>query len=331
MKIQKNKRAEQRPTVPKTTVHHRRLRAARNKRVGSLVVWSVGWLGIAAGAVYLLHAWIGQLYLRPGQSAHIISRKVHSNALPFELCVVLGALITLPILVYNAQRIIAAVQGKSMRGTASTSWLSALLIAVAVTFAAAQALPFVVQTVHWSFASQKFGAAVLPYNTFITFYLFGWALIALLPVILFRASRLVACSMRGMLAADVLVVAAAAGMGWVIDRAQPEYSLLFLSLPAAIVYQATLIGLWGIDSSVFKRASISELLAADIAEQAERLRRLEDAVSMRITTLEPAPVLVTDEPEESMPEQEVPPALADGRTNFQYTLPSKRVRRRIML
>jgi sec-independent protein translocase protein TatC len=310
----------------------------------------ITWIGlsvtIGAAAAYGVQQHIVALLLRPaGRQEFIYTSPGGGLNFLVQICVYSGVLVSIPVIIYNVLKFIEPVMPESStRYILRGSFVAGLLAIAGIIFGFVFGLPSALKFLAHQFTTDQIKAliAVQSYMHFVTMFLLASALIFQAPLIMLLINRIKPMNPGKMLklGAQRWVILISFILGAVISPTPDIRSMMILSVPMIISFEVGIGVVWHANHRRRKPKSVLKLLEQDAIMQAERFQRMQSAFVVQFAQPELAtvPVTVDNEPEPvnepetySATEQTAPTALAGGRTNYQFTASSQRVRRRIML
>lgn len=279
----------------------------------------ITWIGlsVACGAAlaYFVQQQIVAVLLKPaGNQQFIYTSPAGGLNFLVQICIYSGVLVSIPVIIYNVLKFIEPVMPQSStRYILRGSMIAGLLAIAGIAFGYFFGLPSALRFLAHQFSTEQIHAliAVQSYMHFVTMFLVASALIFQAPLIMLLINRIRPLKPGRLMSLknQRWVILVSFILGAVISPTPDIRSMMILSVPMIASFEVGVMLIWRVNRRGRKPAKILELLRQDAAEQAERLRQIENAFTVPLKIPELVLVPIGDEQPDSVESPAAQPAV----------------------
>lgn len=252
-------------------------------------------VGVFAGIAYSAENQLTQWLLKPAAGQQFIYTTPGGGFdFLFKLCLYSGIAASIPVIVYQLFRYIhPLLREESRRFMLWCTLWSSVLAAAGITFGYFFGLPSAMHFLLQSFSSEQIKALITiqSYMSFVMVYLLGAALLFQIPLLLILINRIKPLQPRKLMQHQRWFIAGAFILGAIISPTPDIRNQLMLSGPIILMYEISILLIWGINRRKRKPAKVAELLRKDAEIQAARLahfQQAQEALRQKLQVVRPA-------------------------------------------
>ncbi len=239
---------------------------------------------VGGGVAYAFEHHIVDVLLKPAGDQQFIYTSVGGGMdFLFKVAIYAGVIASIPVIVYQVLKFIEPVVAvDSNRFIAKITVISALLAFAGILFGYFMGLPNALHFLLHQFTTVQIKPLVTiqAYMSFVMMYMVGSALLLQAPLLLIFINRIKPLKPQKLMAANRWVILIAFIGAFIMNPTPNLIAQCFVAVPIILAWFVGVGLVWFINKKSLRPSHVMELIEKDLATQQERLRKLEQAISL---------------------------------------------------